>query len=448
MALRPRTLYGQLLLALLVGMVVTQLFGAWLMVSDRGRFADRVRGRYAAERLATIASTLERTAPAERPRLLQFFDEPPNIVTLGRPWRQDGTPVDPEFASTLRTALGHAALLQQLPPEVPPLPPRLPDLRLHRRHPLPPFAAVQVRLSDGTVLTWYHAGMPQPRDWPARALWLLWIMALIAALLVGWTVRRLTRPLAALADAATGLARNLDQPPLAETGTREVARAAAAFNAMQRDLQNVLATRAQALAGVSHDLRLPLTRIRLRLEQIDDETLRGKIAGDLAEMDRMIGHTLEYLRAGDSHEPAVRLNLDALIESLAEDFEALGATVRIEGHIGSPVTARPQALRRCLGNLLENARRYAGNDLLIVADDDARQVTIRVEDRGPGIPEAQLERVFEPYVRLETSRARATGGTGLGLATARAIARAQGGELTLSPRDGGGLVATLTLPRR
>lgn len=448
MTMRPRTLYGQLLLALLVSMIFTQLFGAWLMVSDRGRFADRMRGRYAAERLATIAATLERTAPADRPRLLQFFDEPPNIVTLSRPWRRDGTRVDPEFAAALRAALGHAAPLQRLAPEVPPPPPRMPEMRPHRPRPLPPFPSIQLRLTDGTVLTWYHVGMPQPRDWPARALWLLWIMALTVALLVGWTVRRLTRPLAALADAATGLARNLDQPPLAETGPREVARAAAAFNTMQRDLRNVLATRAQALAGVSHDLRLPLTRIRLRLEQVDDEALRGKIADDLAEMDRMIGHTLEYLRAGDSHEPEVKLNLDALIESLVEDFEALGATVRVEGRIGQPVTARPQALRRCLGNLLENARRYAGNDLLIVAGGNDRQVEIRVEDRGPGIPQEQLEKVFEPYVRLEASRARATGGTGLGLATARAIARAQGGDLTLAPRTGGGLVARLTLPRR
>jgi signal transduction histidine kinase len=265
--------------------------------------------------------------------------------------------------------------------------------------------------------------------------------------LAGWGLKRLTRPLAALADAATSLAENLDQAPLTESGPREIARAAVAFNAMQRDLRTLLETRSQALAGVSHDLRLPITRIRLRLEKLNDSDLRTRIESDLAEMDGMIGNTLQFLRAGSNGEQAVRLNLDALLESMAEDFEALGTEVRLHGQIGAPVLARPEALRRCLNNLLVNARRYAGGpiDLSVEAGDPV--LTLRVEDRGPGIAEADREKVFEPYFRLESSRAKETGGSGLGLAIARTIARAQGGDLKLTSRCGGGLSAILTWPK-
>jgi signal transduction histidine kinase len=260
-------------------------------------------------------------------------------------------------------------------------------------------------------------------------------------------VRRLTRPLASLADAADGLARNLDQKPLEEKGPQEVRRAARSFNAMQRSLKSYLETRAQALAGVSHDLRLPLTRLRLRLEQLPEGEARSAMQRDIEEMDAMVGGTLDYLRAGSDTEQAVKLNLNALVEGLAEDAEAAGAKVSLRG-TAMPVTAKPQALRRCLANLIDNARRYGGGGIEVVLNDGAESVDIRVEDRGPGIPAGERERVFEPYVRLEASRARHTGGTGLGLAIARAVARAHGGDVRLEAREGGGMVAILALPRR
>ena len=161
----------------------------------------------------------------------------------------------------------------------------------------------------------------------------------------------------------------------------------------------------------------------------------------------MIADTLEFLRAGSGAEASIRLNLNALIEGVAEDMEALGATVRIEGRADAPIDARPQALRRCLANLMDNARLHGGGTIDVNVVDGQRRVEIRIEDRGPGIPEADRERVFEPYVRLEPSRARHTGGAGLGLAIARAIARGHGGDVTLEDRAGGGLSALLTLER-
>ena len=305
----------------------------------------------------------------------------------------------------------------------------------------------QVRLADGAVATFRHVVPQTPPDRPLRLLALVAITGLTVALLAGWAVRRLTRPLATLADAATGLARNLDRPPLPENGPVEVSRAARAFNAMQRELKAYLETRAQALAAVSHDLRLPLTRARLRLERVTDARVKASLESDFDEMERMIGATLEFLRAGASGENAVRLNLDALIEGVAEDMEALGARVRIHGRAAAPLTARAQALRRCLANVMDNARRHGGGEIDVSVLDGPDRVRIRVEDRGPGIPAAERERVFEPYVRLEPSRARQTGGTGLGLAIARAVARAHDGDIVLSDRPGGGLSAEISLPR-
>jgi signal transduction histidine kinase len=305
----------------------------------------------------------------------------------------------------------------------------------------------QARLADYSVLTIRRALPPPAVNWPLRTLILLTLLGLFVALLAGWALRRVTRPLASLADAASGLARDLNRPALPETGPQEVARVARAFNAMQRDLQRMIEARSQALAGVSHDLRLPLTRLRLRLEKLPDDDLRAKIEDDLAEMDALIGSTLEFLRAGSDSEKPARLNLNALIEAIVEDLEPLGARINVRGAASAPVVAQPQAIRRCLTNLLENARRYGGPDIdLLVAEGEGRLV-IRVEDRGPGIPAADFERVFEPYVRLEASRARHTGGTGLGLAIARAVARANGGDIHLEARAGGGLSAVLVLPR-
>jgi len=310
------------------------------------------------------------------------------------------------------------------------------------------FVVGQARLTDGTVLTFRHSLPQQGLDWPLRLLVSLAVLGVSVAVLAGWTVRRLTRPLASLADAATGLAQNLEQPPLSEHGPLEVSRAAQAFNAMQRDLKRYLETRAQALAAVSHDLRLPLTRLRLRLERVADADLQAKMEEDLSEMDGMIGSTLEFLRAGSSAEKMQKLDVNALLESVAEDMAMVGAQVELHGAASGTILAKPQALRRCLANLLDNAWRYGGKHIDVSIAEHPGQLEIRVEDRGPGIPSEDLERVFEPYVRIESSRAKHTGGTGLGLAIARAIARAHGGDVRLLPRAGGGTCAMLALPRK
>ncbi len=453
----PRSLFGQIVLALVAGILVAQLAGTWLLLDDRSRFGDRLRREYAAQRIAGIISVLDAAPAEERPRLVRALSVPPTRLTLDEPWQAGGAELGPEasvFLQRVARELERPLPLQVLSIRHVPRAERRPGRDMerqdrHMRHdgPLVLLAVTQARLGDGTVVTFRHALPQPPSDWPLRLLGLLALLAIVVALLSGWAVRRLTRPLASLANAADGLARNLDQKPLDEKGPQEVARAARSFNAMQRSLKAYLETRAQALAGVSHDLRLPLTRLRLRLEQLPENDARAAMQRDIEEMDAMVGGTLDYLRAGADTEQAVKLNLVALLEGLAEDAEAAGAKVSLHG-TAAPLTARPQALRRCLANLIDNARRYGGGEVDVTLVDSASSVEIRIEDRGAGIPAEERERVFEPYVRLEASRARHTGGTGLGLAIARAVARAHGGEVALAGRAGGGTAAIVTLPRR
>ncbi len=469
----PKTLFGRILLAMFCGLLAVQAVGVWLMLEDRARFGERLLGEYVAQRIAGILGILDDAQPAERVRLVRALSTAPIRLSLDETWNAevlDDSEDAKAFMSRLGRELERPLRLQVLSirsvdrrgerrlRDDPSQPSRRelaesgPPERVERpgRGGRGPFLVVtgQAQLTDGTVVTFRRA-LPQPSlEWPIRALVLLAVLGLFVACVAGWALRKVTRPLASLADAASGLARDLNRPPLPETGPQEVARAAQAFNAMQKDLRRYIETRAHALAGVSHDLRLPLTRLRLRLERLPDDELRTKIEEDIAEMDAMIRSTLEYLSAGSAAEKPVRLNLNALLEGVVEDMEPLGARITVHGEAAAPIFAQPQAIRRCLANLLENARRYGSEDIdLRVADSDDA-VEIRVEDRGPGIPEADRDRVFEPYVRLEASRARHTGGTGLGLAIARAIARASGGDIGLETRPGGGLSAVLRLPRR
>jgi len=299
---------------------------------------------------------------------------------------------------------------------------------------------------------------PEKPAWPTfkRAIVLLWpyrlllslvvlLAAVIAASLVA--VRWVTRPLRTLADTAEELGRNIHRPALEERGPNEVARAARALNTMQSRLIAYLDDRTRVLAAMSHDLKTPITRLRLRAELLEDSVLKTKIAADLEETQSMVDGALDYLRGAARDEPVKPVDVTALLESLQADMQVLGGEVTIEGAAAKPLAAKPQALKRCVWNLLDNAVKY-GARARIAVDDDERRLRIRVLDEGPGIPAAEMDKVFEPFYRVESSRNRATGGTGLGLSIAKGIAEDHGGRLELSNRAEGGLEATLILPRK
>ncbi|SDI64995.1 Signal transduction histidine kinase [Pseudomonas flavescens] len=288
---------------------------------------------------------------------------------------------------------------------------------------------------------------PPPHDsWLPPFLGAPFVFQLLALISAAWLgARLLARPVSRLGDAARQLSEDLDSPLMAETGPLEARQAAAAFNRMHGRIREQLQQRGRMLVAVSHDLRTPVARLKLRVEDIEPGPLRDKFSQDLAEMMTLLDSTLGYLHQESAREAAQRLDLQALVEAMAEDAQERGDAVRVEGQC-APIDIAPLALRSCLSNLLDNALRYAGEACIQLCDEGAR-VVVRVIDNGPGIPAELRERVFEPYFRLESSRNRNSGGVGLGLSIVRGAARQLGAPLTLYETPGGGLTAEMILYR-
>lgn len=270
---------------------------------------------------------------------------------------------------------------------------------------------------------------------------------LAALLMVAWFgARWLSQPLNQLAKAAQELGEHFDRPPLPEVGTTECREATRVFNQMQQRIRQHIAERERFLAAVSHDLRTPLTRIRLRAESADAAPLRDGLLRDVTEMQTLIEATLSYLSGEHAAEPLTLLDVSDLLHSLADDQADAGHPVQVEAQ-AQPFLGQPMALRRCVDNLVSNAVRYGGGHVALRCRDDGTQLVIEVQDNGPGLPDAELARVTEPFYRVEASRHKARGGVGLGLSIALNVARRHGGTLVLTNVPTGGLLATLRLPR-
>ena len=468
----PQSLFGRLTLFLTSGLIIAQLLSAAILLQDRDQALYQAIGGHVAQRIAAIVNLLDTLDDEhERRRLVTALDLPPTRMSLDLPWQTDTAP-DERYHTTLFRAL----LKRQLGPErpfqleinddLPPPPPR-PERprRFDADRPAPPDRAdrpprwrmqammmglrnfvVQVRLRDGATVTFQQVLPEDVIAWPARLLLILVVLLASVALLAALAVRALTRPLTVLAQAAAELGRDIRHPPLAETGPLEVRRAARAFNTMQERLIRYLEDRNRILAAVSHDLKTPITRLRLRAELLEDSPLREKFQADLDDMQRMAQASLDFLRSGEEVEPVASVDINALLDCLREDAEDAGHEVQIHGLARQPLRCRLLALKRCLTNLVDNALKY-GRCAEITVDDQPDRLTLTIRDHGPGIPPIELERVFEPFYRLENSRSRDTGGTGLGLSIARNIARAHGGELILRNHSAGGLEAVLDIPR-
>jgi len=470
----PRSLFSRLVLVLLAGLIVAQLISFGIHMRDRGQALAEASGVQSAQRIADIVRLLDPLTPTERARIVQVLNAPPLIVKLGsgraRTLEADEeSPLAIMFGNVLRRYLGdnHRVVVnvvelapvaypvhrpghnQGMPgfrggegaepnPNVPPAVRRVVRARMS-------FLA-EVSLLDGSVVTFDSRQPALPEGWSYRLLLSL-ALSLIAVIVVSLiVVRSATRPLKVLADAAEELGRNLHRPPLSEAGPVEVARAAHTFNTMQSRLVGYLRERTQMLAAMSHDLKTPITRLRLRAELLDDEILRTKFAADLQEMESMVSAALDFLRGIDSSEAPQPVDIAALLDSLQADLRETGGQVEVQATPLQPYVGRPQALKRCLSNLLENAVKYGGSAEVRTVD-AADALEIHVLDSGPGLPDKELERVFEPFYRVDASRNRDTGGTGLGLSIARSVALAHGGSLTLTNRAEGGLRAVLHLPR-
>jgi len=309
---------------------------------------------------------------------------------------------------------------------------------------IPPVCRlISAQLSDGTPLKF---SMDTP--WVQRERGRLVNPAFLAMLalaigVIAYVVARLaSAPLKRLAMAAAELGQDLDRAPVDVSGPAEVRGAAEAFNAMQRRLQQHVSERTNMLAAITHDLQTPLTRLRLRLEKVEDEPLREKLVADLAAMKALIDEGLELARSAETSEPKVMLDLDSLLESLVADAVDAGENAVFEQGSGAVMQLRPLAIGRLFSNLIDNALKHGGSARVSAAKSGG-QVTVRVRDGGPGLPEEMLEKVFDPFVRVEGSRSRETGGAGLGLTIARTLAEKNGARLTLRNHPEGGLEAVV-----
>jgi len=307
---------------------------------------------------------------------------------------------------------------------------------------------VSLRLDNGN---WLNVATPiqSPPSFFTIRLGLSMAVMLIAVVVIsGLIVGRMTDPLTRLSRAAEKLGTDVQAPAIPETGPEEVRRTAQAFNVMQHRIRRFVDDRTQMLGAIAHDLGTPITRLRLRAEFVEDEELRAKMLRDLDDMQQMVASTLSFIREDATSEPQTTVDLGSLLTRVCDDITDAGSDVQLaETPRWILLDCRPMAFRRALGNVIENAVKYGGS-ARVSLDVEPEKILIIIDDDGPGIPEDRREDVFQPFFRLEDSRNRETGGTGLGLAVARTIMRAHGGDIRLSNGTGGGLRVKLSMPRQ
>jgi len=452
--LLPSTMFGRLAAALVIVVGVMLAVIVALILRDRGELSMRVGGvgdsshriEYLTRRLVALdgdAREAERRRLSEDVSLRQEPDRYPER-TLNR---HEVAAIGRAFVAELHDRLGDGYKVEVN--RIRRSGPIDGTIRLVRepRHVAGTTALdVSVGLSDGdSVIFRVAAPMPDP-PLPWQLFIQLGALTLVLGVVLFLVTRGITRPLSKLALAADAVGQSVRHPPLVEEGVREIRDATRAFNTMQDRLLRYLDSRTNVLAAMSHDLRTPLTRMRLRVEAVSEERLRTRFAADLDEMEALVHGALALFKGLDDDEQFERVDVNELLNTLVAEYLEIGAAVSLEGRALAPVPAKPRALKRCLRNLVDNALKFGRCALLGVEDGDA--LVIRVADQGPGIPEEFLERVFEPFYRLESSRSRDTGGTGLGLSIARDVVQAHGGVLTLRNHPEGGLIAELRLPRR
>jgi signal transduction histidine kinase len=461
----PRTLFGQTLLILLAGFAVTLLAGSWIYSSARQEAVRAVGGLAAGQRIANLARLVEDTPAEWGERLVTGSSDPAFEVSLSA----DRPVLASEDGETGAASIIAEFLRQQMPSRevlvavrgVEDIPSGFAMHHGRRGSGFGPGmhgpmmrAAMSwrgleaaVRLGDGR---WLHVSTVLPDtglELSPRLLIALLVMVAMVAAVTAWAVRRMTAPLAALAIAADRLGRDVDAPSLPETGSAEIRRASHAFNTMQTRLRRLVDNRTQMLAAISHDMRTQLMLLRLRAETVEEADERDKLLATIGEMEGMLTATLSFARDEAANETRRRSDLGALLASIVDDMAEAGLPVTLVQCAESVIVeCKPQALRRAIINLIDNAIKYGGSAHAALAATSGT-VEIRIDDSGPGIPEAELARVVQPFYRLESSRSRNTGGMGLGLAIAASIVEAHGGELRLTNCDAGGLRASIVLPR-
>lgn len=434
---------GRVFFILVGGILASAALTLFLANRERQEFVNHIRTYHASERMIQIVTMLEASPPGTWQPTLAALSKNGLVAEFPATAPMQGAP-EPLLTARMQERLGPDHKVLAVRGEC------LPQIALAATHSprVPLCLSAFITLRDGKALHLTLPPQPERASYQTIPHWLLYGLMFAASLglFAYWVTRMATRPLRLLATAAAGLGNNIENPPLAEAGPTEVREAASAFNQMQAQIKDFVQERTHLLAAITHDLQTPLTRLRLRLEKVPDDELRARLIGDMSAIQDMIRNGLDLARSMNASGEAIqRIDFDSLLNSLCDDAVEAGQDVTLEGTTYASITASPEAIRRCLTNLLDNAVKY-GAYARIKAKRGAENIVVRIRDGGPGIPEAQLEKVFTPFFRLEESRSRETGGTGIGLAIARNIAEQYGGTLFLHNHLQGGLEAVLELP--
>lgn len=488
------SLFSRLIVVLVTGLLLALLLTLWINMEDRDELLSATAGRQVVQRIADTVQLLDVLDPAEREKIIRIINVPPQQAVLSNeplvsPQSQPPNEITQGFANLLIKALGkeHKILVQRIEVDstmqAQPESKRSMDM-MHgwrygmengwrhgmengRRHGVESGEkfvpgryseqqlrqaqmvsfVVQVQLRDGQWAIFDTTANQDmtPLSWrlPVSLFVLFGVVVLLSFIAVRW----LTRPLNRLAQAAQALGQDINQPPLVESGPKEIRQAAHAFNTMQKKLQEYIQERTQIFAAMSHDLKTPITRMRLRVEMLGEEgldtaALRQRFEDDLEEMQAMVLQALDFMKGIDASGVRQSIDMNALLESMQADYQQVGKSVEIQGRALRPYVGDLLLLKRCFTNLLDNAIFY-GHRADVCIEDSAQCLTIRVRDEGAGLNAAEMEKVFTPFYRVEGSRNRATGGTGLGLSIVRNIARLHNAEVALRNRPEGGLEVSL-----
>lgn len=434
----PDTLAGRTILILVIGLGLFHLWSIWIYRIGTENILGTTRENGLAERLVATMHALESLPPAERERTAHVL----SAADLEIHWSPVSLVSEPQAPSG--PALSLRQQLRQLAPE-------LTDDRLRfgytddiaQHHHL---FLTSAQLGDGSWVIYglnAFAGEAKGEHDVLGSLSAMAIGILVVSIVL---VRSITAPLRTLANAADRIGTDIATEGAPETGPREIRQVARAFNQMQARIGRLITDRTQTLAAISHDLKTPLTRLRLRASFISDTETRRSVETDLEEMERMIEAALIFLRGEANQEEGCTIDLVSVLRTICYHAIDIGHDVDLSGDDRAPLLCRPLAIKRAFSNLVDNAIKYGMRARLSIAD-QPQEVIVTIDDDGPGLPESEHERVFDPFYRREASRNRETGGTGLGLTIARTAVRAHGGDITLGNRAVGGLRVVVVLPK-
>jgi signal transduction histidine kinase len=463
----PQTLPAWVLMILIAGLLVTQATTLYFIVEQRTASNNLLELFRLSDRAYSLVKLMSPADPADRARLAKALANPNYLVTVSdTPLITSSIPSDDDLAELEDVIVGRLSKFGVL------------EARIFRRSAGPNVErsvpegvsaddigeiekeflnlADDISQSDRLVASiefkdgqWLNFVMPLTPVGPLVSQESLPLLATIAALVVImtiWSLRRLTAPYRMLESAVRRMGGDLKSPPLSEAGSREYRSAARAVNAMQAQLREYVEDREQLAAALAHDLRTPLTRMRLRLELLKEARTRKALMSDLGDIEAIARSVVDFATHEVKDEKPERVDFWSLVDSVADAYPQVSFAEDSANARGLVCIGRPVALRRCVTNLVDNAVTY-GERARLTLSGDGKEIVLAIEDEGPGIPEERLEQVFRPFTRVETSRNRQTGGFGLGLTIARAIARGLGGEILLENRQGGGLRTELRLPR-